>query len=41
MRAAMKQKSLTWPRIGRAEIADIAAYLKSRQTLAPKQVAAR
>jgi mono/diheme cytochrome c family protein len=41
MRAAMKKKSLTWPRIGRAEIADIAAYLKSRQPAAPKQVAAR
>ena len=36
MRAAMKKKSLTWPRIGRAEIADIAAYLKSRQPSAAK-----
>ena len=36
MRAAMKKKSLAWPRIGRAEIADIAAYLKARQSSAAK-----
>jgi mono/diheme cytochrome c family protein len=41
MRAEMKSKSLVWPRIGRAEIADMAAYLRTRQPSAPKQVAAR
>jgi mono/diheme cytochrome c family protein len=30
MRAEMNRKSLPWPRIGRSEIADMAAYLKSR-----------
>jgi mono/diheme cytochrome c family protein len=37
MRTEMKKKSLTWPRIGRDEIADMVAYLKSRQPAAPKQ----
>jgi mono/diheme cytochrome c family protein len=41
MRAEMKKKSLVWPRIGRAEIADMAAYLRSKHAPAPKQVAAR
>jgi mono/diheme cytochrome c family protein len=31
MRAEMKTKSLAWPRIGRSEIADMAAYLRTRQ----------
>jgi mono/diheme cytochrome c family protein len=35
MRAEMKKKSLAWPRIGRAEIADMAAYLRSRHAAAP------
>ena len=30
MRAEMKKKSLAWPRIGRSEIADMAAYLRAR-----------
>ena len=34
MRAEMKKKSLVWPRIGRAEIADMAAYLRARQPAA-------
>ena len=41
MRAEMKKKSLAWPRIDRGEIADMAAYLRSRQPAAPKQIAAR
>jgi hypothetical protein len=31
MRTEMKKKSLAWPRIGRDEIADMAAYLRARQ----------
>ena len=41
MRAEMKIKGLVWPRIGRAEIADMAAYLRTRQPAVPTQVAAR
>jgi mono/diheme cytochrome c family protein len=37
MRAEMKSKSLAWPRIGRSEIADMAAYLRTRQPSVPKQ----
>jgi mono/diheme cytochrome c family protein len=37
MRAEMKKKSLTWPRIGKAEIADMAAYLRNRQPSGSKQ----
>jgi mono/diheme cytochrome c family protein len=37
MRTEMKKKSVTWPRIGRDEIADMAAYLRSRQPAVPKQ----
>jgi mono/diheme cytochrome c family protein len=40
MRAEMKSKSLAWPRIGRSEIADMAAYLRTRHASAPKQVSA-
>ena len=36
MRAEMKSKSLVWPRIGRSEIADMAAYLRTRQPAALK-----
>jgi cytochrome c2 len=39
MRAEMKKKSLAWPRIGRSEIADMAAYLRARQPAALKQTA--
>jgi mono/diheme cytochrome c family protein len=41
MRTEMKKKSLVWPRIGRDEIADMAAYLRNLHAAAPKQVAAR
>jgi mono/diheme cytochrome c family protein len=37
MRAEMKTKGVVWPRIGKEEIADMVAYLRSRHPSVPKQ----
>jgi hypothetical protein len=39
MQAEMSRKNLTWPRVGRSELADMAAYLRTRHPSALKEVA--
>ena len=38
MRAGMQNKSLAWPRIGRSELADMAAYLRTRHPSVLKEM---